>query len=703
MKHRTLLSLMLALIMSFSLLCSASAAAASESPDFQVLLLMLKSGTAVTADMVDRALASGKHTEEELKKLFEEYGQAYPARSLAYQAVQLYLEAGAEVPADILSLLEQDTETSEESKAALFARYSQADTAAASSPDVPEETVSEESTPAPESSEQPSVTIPEFGVAGGKWKAGSYVDEFRDLTGEKFVYVDTVGTFSNLAAHDETLSVRILVDWQNIEIYMLEYGRYELARFGNNQYTIRIRDGNNTDHEFTGTLHASTGRIRVDLPLDSVQGNNPLRTELLGIFTLGGNIRFSITEEAGASSYFFSIKDADNFASVRKQTANIAVNYLGAASEGIIPFTIGEKMGAMDLSGEVIVPCEYDVVFHCKNGMIKVYSGESMTLDGGAKTTTGKGQYGFYTKDGEMVIPLTYERATDFHGGVAFVRKNDKYGAVDAQGNTVIPFRYDYVESADSEIALAFTGTLNRGYPDKGTYAFVAPDGSVIYETSEDADAFTENRAAVMVGGKYGYIDPSGQLAVEAKWDKAFSFKNGLAWVVSGGTYTAIDPSGNTVVTCKKPGKEIKFIGDFHDGYAWVDDSNYRYGVIDASGKQTVKCQYKFMTDFLGGYAGAKNEKDQCGIIDGNGKTVVPFRYDEIRVCGSFFRTRKYATKNQSGFGIGGTYGLINEKGESVLDSKYTNIQYGDGYYTVSTDTKWQVLDEALNPVFESK
>ena len=703
MKQHVFLSLVLALIMLFPLPNASFASAASESPDYQVLVLMLKNGTAVTVDIVDRALASGEHTEEELKKLFEEYGQEYPTRSVTYQAVQLYLEAGAEVPSDILVLFEQDTETSEEAKAALFARYNQSYNATTSSPDVPAETNLSGNIPAPESTEQPSVTIPDFDIAEGKWKAGTFVDEFRDLTQEKFIYVDTVGTFSNMAAHDEILSVRILVDWQNIEIYMLEYGRYELSLIGSNKYTIRIRDGNNTDHEFTGTLHSSTGRIQVDLPTDTAQGTNPLRAELISIFSLGGNIRFSITEESGSSRYFFSVNDADNFAAMRKQAASIAVNYLGRASEGIIPFTIGDKMGAINLSGDVIVPCEYDVVFHCKNGMIMVYNGESITLDGGEKTASGEGKYGFYTQDGEMVVPLTYERAKDFNGGVAFVRKNSKYGAVDTMGNSVIPFSYDYVFSSDSEIALTFTGTLNRGYPDKGTYTFVTPDGSVIYETTEDASAFSENRAAVRIGGKYGYIDPSGNLVVEAIWDDASSFKNGLAWVVSGGTYSAIDPDGNTVVICKKPGKEIGYIGDFHDGFAWVDDTKYRYGAIDSSGKQVIKCQYKYMTDFLGGYAGAENEKEKYGIIDRKGKTVVPFQYDKISLCGNYFRVRKYATKNQNGFGIGGTYGLINEKGESVLDMKYTNIQYGDGYYTVSTDTKWQILDEALNPVFESK
>ena len=421
---------------------------------------------------------------------------------MTYQAVQLYLEAGAEVPSDILVLFEQDPETSEEAKAALFARYNQSYNATTSSPDVPAEANLSGNIPVPESPEQPSVTIPDFDIAGGKWKACTYVDEFRDLTQEKFIYVDTVGTFSNLAAHDEILSVRILVDWQNIEIYMLEYGQYELSLIGSNKYTIRIRDGNNTDHEFTGTLHSSTGRIQVDLPIDTAQGSNPLRAELISIFSLGGIIRFSITEESGSSSYFFSVNDADNFAAMRKQAASIAVNYLGRASEGIIPFTIGDKMGAINLSGDVIVPCEYDVVYHCKNGMIMVYNGESITLDGGEKTASGEGKYGFYTQDGEMVVPLTYERAKDFNGGVAFVRKNSKYGAVDTMGNSVIPFSYDYVFSSDSEIALTFTGTLNRGYPDKGTYTFVAPDGSVI------------NRIAQEFGGKdvekqtfTGYID----------------------------------------------------------------------------------------------------------------------------------------------------------------------------------------------------
>ena len=151
-------------------------------------------------------------------------------------------------------------------------------------------------------------------------------------------------------------------------------------------------------------------------------------------------------------------------------------------------------------------------------------------------------------------------------------------------------------------------------------------------DTLRLSSAFSEGRAAVRVDGKYGYMNSSGHLAVEAKWDNPSPFKNGLAWVASGDTYSAIDPDGNIVVTCEKPKKEIKFIGDFHDGFAMVDDTNYRYGVINSSGKQVVKCQYRYMTDFLGGYAGATNEEKQCGIIDGNGHKLILKQISQLMI-----------------------------------------------------------------------
>jgi hypothetical protein len=58
---------------------------------------------------------------------------------------------------------------------------------------------------------------------------------------------------------------------------------------------------------------------------------------------------------------------------------------------------------------------------------------------------------------------------------------------------------------------------------------------------------FSEGLAVVVIGGKYGYIDESGSIVVEPKFDQAFNFDNGLATVQIADRYGYIDTQGNYI------------------------------------------------------------------------------------------------------------------------------------------------------------
>jgi hypothetical protein len=81
-------------------------------------------------------------------------------------------------------------------------------------------------------------------------------------------------------------------------------------------------------------------------------------------------------------------------------------------------------------------------------------------------------RYGFINKAGEIVVPTTYNYASDFSGGLAPVctgdRQDGKCGYINAAGEVAIEFRFD------------------------------------------GAGNFSEGLAPVRVGKKYGYIDKTG-------------------------------------------------------------------------------------------------------------------------------------------------------------------------------------------------
>ena len=94
----------------------------------------------------------------------------------------------------------------------------------------------------------------------------------------------------------------------------------------------------------------------------------------------------------------------------------------------------GIGQGLIDTYGNVILPCKYQTVFRNwdnNDGLIGVENYEN--------------KWGFYnTKTHTFTIPLEYDNMlTEFYEGLVCAKRNDKYGFLNKEGNVIIPFIYD--------------------------------------------------------------------------------------------------------------------------------------------------------------------------------------------------------------------------------------------------------------------
>ena len=101
------------------------------------------------------------------------------------------------------------------------------------------------------------------------WELGYYVDEFNQPTEDGYVCNSTVflGTFSNSATTNSLLYVNILVDEDDISIFLYEYGNSQVKNSSSSyddEYNIKMRTADGTDHSFTGTMYCGDDRIFVD-------------------------------------------------------------------------------------------------------------------------------------------------------------------------------------------------------------------------------------------------------------------------------------------------------------------------------------------------------------------------------------------------------------------------------------------------------
>ena len=109
---------------------------------------------------------------------------------------------------------------------------------------------------------------------------------------------------------------------------------------------------------------------------------------------------------------------------------------IGPLCEGLARAKKEGKWGYINQKGQKIVDFEYDHAWDFKNGKATV----------GNFDHQGR-LFGQIDNEGKLIIPLIYEviaggQELVFTDGIAVVRLDDYFGAIDTKGNEVIPFKY---------------------------------------------------------------------------------------------------------------------------------------------------------------------------------------------------------------------------------------------------------------------
>lgn len=210
-----------------------------------------------------------------------------------------------------------------------------------------------------------------------------------------------------------------------------------------------------------------------------------------------------------------------------------------------------EKMGLKRLDGNLIIPCEYDIVQDLSEGMSAVCKGNLWGyVDSLGSNIIPCSYYSEHYYDGELIDDDWGEggapdEAHDFHEGMVVVMKDGKAGFLNAKGENSIPFNYE------------------RAYD------------------------FSEEMAAVKNDDKWGFINIAGHSVIACQYDAVCSFSEGMAAIMKNGKCGYVNKKGEEIVPCiyDKP-IELEKMRDFHEGLAMVK-KNGICGFVDKTGKST--------------------------------------------------------------------------------------------------------------------
>ena len=263
--------------------------------------------------------------------------------------------------------------------------------------------------------------------------------------------------------------------------------------------------------------------------------------------------------------------------------------------------------------------------------------------------------YGFINASGKFVIEPQYARVGSFscgwilvqekgeNGKIKFIDKNNRSGMeIDPDNLADYCFYYDRLTFKDGE---------KYGKYDNKFNVAVAPDYKYLDVTADNGYSRFSTEE-----GKAGYVDKNGKIAIEAKFNGAGDFADGIA------------------------------VASELDG-----DDNIIVGVINAKGKYVIepKKDRRYWNLGEGRLSYREGEDYKRGLLDKNGNVLLEPKYDYMYPfsCGlALVETdRKYA--------------FINTKGQEVLSDYYSATSFVEDMAWVmkDEDSKIELIDKRGN------
>lgn len=278
------------------------------------------------------------------------------------------------------------------------------------------------------------------------------------------------------------------------------------------------------------------------------------------------------------------------------------------------------KYGLVSTTGKEILELNYEEIktvnnssaYACKlDGVWKLINNEGTAIieDGYEDIVNFKGENIVVKKDGkfgvintskEEIIPIEYDDLKYTFSIYYIAKKDGKFGIISPENASVIPFEYigmEYIEKAgfieaetanyettvfDSNLIQKFTGIISEINTDKG-YIKAYINGEYKYynfkfEEKENYDLLSQNTLFLSKkDNKYGYIDKSGNIIVDYKYDDGTEQNaDGYCAVKKDGVWGSLNKIG---AECISPSVNlddsiyIDFVGAWHissDGLYYI-------------------------------------------------------------------------------------------------------------------------------------
>lgn len=249
---------------------------------------------------------------------------------------------------------------------------------------------------------------------------------------------------------------------------------------------------------------------------------------------------------------------------------------------GLYKFKLNGKYGLIDNNGNIILPNKYHAIGEFIDNLACVRV-SMQSVDSNKENNL----YGYVNLQGKEILTVEYEFIGKRFSNRAVVMKEGKWWLFGIDDHTLIAFpEIAYLGPcvSDDLCKVNIGGKYDKGKNrvTGGLWGYCSVDGKTVVEAVyESAYSFSEGLAAVNKNGKWGFINSSGEVVVPCKYDEVdSSYKNGSGRLTSGQEVFVFDSKGNLTERYAKENND-DYYETYDDDTPSIYDNPYYNDNID--------------------------------------------------------------------------------------------------------------------------
>ncbi len=241
-----------------------------------------------------------------------------------------------------------------------------------------------------------------------------------------------------------------------------------------------------------------------------------------------------------------------------------------------------------------------------------------------------------------------------------------------------------------------------------------------------DYKGFNDDLIQVRLGERWGYMNGTGKLVIEAKYDDASEFNQGHAIVEMSRKFFVIDTKGKeTPIT-----GAMTDVKSFREGMAMYRAPDKRMGFIGTGGQIVVAAEFESVGPFSAGLAWVKGSDGKVGFLNARGDWAIQPKYDAAKnfdILSGLARVKKgevWTYVNLQGEEVsiacsdvlgdfsegladgkkGDKKGFYDNKGKWVIEPKFDGVRdFKNGFAAAKQGEHWGMIDKQGKWIIEPK